>query len=290
MNTIRSIAVVGATGMLGAPVTRVLKKEGYSVTAVVRDMQKAQRMLGSEIYLRKGDLQDKGSLRSAFTDVDFVYLSLSTAPDERKHNFKTEIDGLRNVIEAAKSARVQRIGFLSSLVKDYRETGWWVFDIKNEACRILLESEMPATIYYPSSFYENITNLQMKGNRVLLAGDQVTKSWWIGTQDYGRQVAESFRVDLDHSENREYTIQGPEPFNMEEAAECFIKNNPNPKLKKSKAPLGMFKLLKPFSASIDFQYNILYAINHYDEQFQSEKSWEVLGKPQQSLAEWAAEQ
>ncbi|REL38499.1 NAD-dependent epimerase/dehydratase family protein [Rhodohalobacter sp. SW132] len=290
MNIIRTIAVVGATGMLGAPVTKVLKKQGYSVTAVVRNMQKVHQKLGAGMHLFKGDLKDKRSLRSAFADIDFVYLNLSTTPDEKKNEFKTEIDGLQNVIEAAKSARVKRIGFLSSLVKDYSETDWWVFDIKREACRILKEADIPVTIFYPSSFYENLAHLQMKGNRVYLAGDQVTKSWWISAEDYGMQVANAFRKDLESHEDFEYSIQGPEPYNMEEAADIFIRHHPNPKLKKAKAPLGLFRLMKPFSSTIDFQYNILYAINHYDEKFQSEQTWSKLGKPELSLAEWAEKQ
>jgi uncharacterized protein YbjT (DUF2867 family) len=290
MNTIQTIAVVGSTGMLGTPVTKILKQQGYSVTAVVRDMNKAQRRLGAETYLLKGDLQDRASLRTAFADVDFVYLSLHTQPDEEKKDFKTEIDGIRNVVEAAKSARVKRIGHLSSLVKDFDETNWWVFDIKNEACRILKEADIPVTIFYPSNFFENLTNLQLKGNRVMLAGDQKTRSWWIGTRDYGRQVANAFRVDRDHNEDREYTVQGPEPFNMEEAADEFIKHHPGTNLKKYKAPLGILKFLKPLSAKLDYQYNIIHAINHYDEKFQSEATWEALGKPEQTLAQWASEQ
>jgi uncharacterized protein YbjT (DUF2867 family) len=288
--TIQSIAVVGATGMLGTPVTRTLKQEGFSVTAVVRDMQKAQQKLGAGFYLRKGDLQDKHSLRSAFTDIDYVYLNLSTVPDEENREFKTEIDGLQNVIEAAKSARVKRIGMLSSLVKDYGAFNWWVFDIKREACRLLLEADIPATIFYPSSFFENLTHLQLKGNRVVMAGDQTTKSWWIGTEDYGHQVAESFRVDNVHTENREYTVQGQEPFSMEEAIDRFITHYPSRTLKKVKAPMWIFKLLKPFSANLDFQYHILTAINQYDEQFQSEATWKKLGKPETTLAEWAEKQ
>ena len=291
MNTpIRSIAVVGATGMLGAPVTKVLKQENYSVTAVVRDMQKAQQKLGAGFYLSKATLQDKNSLRTAFSDVDFVYLSLSTAPGEKDKAFKTEIDGLQNVIEAAISARVKRIGMLSSLVKNYDGFDWWVFDIKQRACNMLLEADIPATIFYPSNFYENLTELQLKGNRVMLAGEQVTKSWWIAAEDYGRQVAEAFRVDADHSENKEYTIQGPEPFSMQEAADVFIKNYSGKNLKKTTAPMWVFKLAKPFSAELDFQYHIITAINQYDEQFQSEETWQKLGKPETTLAEWTEKQ
>jgi len=291
MNTpIRSIAVIGATGMLGAPVTKILKQENFSVTAVVRDMQKAQRKLGAGFYLSKATLEDKNSLRTAFADVDYVYLSLSTTPGEKNSEFKTEIDGLQNVIDAAISARVKRIGMLSSLVKNYDGFDWWMFDIKNQACRMLLDANIPATIFYPSNFFENLTQLQLKGNRILLAGDQTTKSWWISAGDYGRQVAESFRINSNHTGNREYSIQGPEPFSMEEAADEFIRHYSGKQLKTAKAPMWIFKLLKPFSADLDFRYHILTAINNYDETFQSEDTWKALGKPETTLAEWAEKQ
>jgi uncharacterized protein YbjT (DUF2867 family) len=286
MKYIQSIAVVGATGMLGSKVTRVLKTEGYSVTAVVRNMQKAQQIFGSAgIHLRKGDLRHKTSLHTAFQDSDFLYLNLSTGPDERNSDFKTEIDGVKNVIEAARKTGIRRIGYLSSLVKDYTQSNWWVFDYKREAVRLLLECDIPVTIFYPSNFYENIPELQMMGKRILLAGDQVTKSWWIGTRDYGSMVAEAFRQE--HQENREYPVQGPEPFSMEEAADQFIRYYKPANLKKLKTPMWVFKALKPFSKTVDFQYNILHAINHYDEKFISENTWNELGKPQQTLKDFA---
>lgn len=184
--------------MLGAPVTKVLKNENFSVTAVVRDMQKAQRKPGAGYYLSKAALEDRYSLRSAFTDADFVYLNLSTAPDEKNKAFKTGIDGLQNIIGAAISARVKRIGMLSSLVKSYDGFNWWVFDIKKKACQMLLDSDIPATVFHSSNFYENLTDLQLKGTHVMLAGEQKTQSWWIAANDYGRQVANSFRVDGGH--------------------------------------------------------------------------------------------
>jgi len=75
-------------------------------------------------------------------------------------------------------------------------------------------------------------------------------------------------------------------MNMEEAADVFIKHYPNESLKKMKAPMWIFKLIKSFSASIDFQYNILNAINQYDETFDAETTWNDLGKPILTLEEW----
>jgi len=288
MKKIQTIAVIGATGMLGRHTTNLLSNQNYSVTAVVRNMLKGQRLLNQKVHLQKGDLRDSVSLHTALRDVDYLYLSLSTTPDEKNSDFKAEIDGLKNVIDAAKKAKIKRIGFLSSLVKDYEGIDWWVFDIKREAVRLLLECDIPATIFYPSNFFENLSELQMRDNRIVLAGYQKTKSWWISAEDYSLQVAEAFRQE--HNENREYTVQGPEPMNMDEAIDQFIENYPGQKLNKMRAPMWAFKLLKPFSKTLDFHYHILEAINNYDEEFKSEPTWNDLGKPRLSLKEWAQNQ
>jgi uncharacterized protein YbjT (DUF2867 family) len=282
----QTIAIVGATGMLGSHTTRVLQTEGFNIIVVARNVDMAELMFqNSGVEIRRADLKQPDTLREAFKGADFLYLNLSTDPLEQRQSFKTEIDGVSNAINAAIDSGIRRIGFLSSLVKDYTGSGWWVFDIKREAVRLLLNCSVPVTIFYPSNFYENMPELQMKGSRIMLAGDQVTKSWWVGTSDYGRQVAAAYRQE--HSENREYPIQGPEPFSFEEAAREFIKYYKPAKLRISKAPIWIFRLIKPFSKIVDFQYNILNAINHYDETFVSQKSWDELGKPEQSLKQFA---
>ncbi|GEM_PF-1972885 len=282
----QTIAIVGATGMLGSHVTRILASQGFNIIVAARNMDKAAEMFqNTEIEIRKADLKKPDTLRDAFRGADLLYLNLSTAPSERGQHFKTEIDGLGNAINAAIDTNIGRIGYLSSLVKDYSDTTWWVFDVKRKSVQLLLNSALPATIFYPSNFYENLTELQMKGNRIMLAGDQITKSWWIGTEDYGKQVAAAFRQQ--HNENREYPIQGPEPYNFEEAAKEFIRHYKPASLKISKAPMWLFRLIKPFSKEVDFQYNILNAINHYEETFISEKTWKELGRPQQTLKMFA---
>ncbi|TVR26305.1 MAG: NAD-dependent epimerase/dehydratase family protein [Balneolaceae bacterium] len=51
MKTIQSIVVVGATGMLGSKVSRILKEEGCSVTAVVRNTQKIEEIESPNVDL-----------------------------------------------------------------------------------------------------------------------------------------------------------------------------------------------------------------------------------------------
>jgi uncharacterized protein YbjT (DUF2867 family) len=285
MNKINSIAVIGATGMLGKPVTEELAKAGFTIRTIARSVDKARQILPSEIEVVEGNVKEIASLQKGFEGMDSVYISLSSYPNERNAKFKTEFNGINNIRKAAEAKGIKRIGYLSSLVQNYEGIDWWVFKIKRLACDILNESAIPTTIFYPSSFYENLSQLQLKGNRIMLAGNQKTQSWWIGAHDYGKQVARSFQV-LD-DENREYSIQGPKPYNFDEAAEVFINHYQPKDLKTLKAPLGIFKYLGWFSNEMDFQYHILYAINHYDEQFQSEQTWHELGKPETTLVAFA---
>lgn len=281
MRTINSIAVIGATGMLGTPVTGQLYNAGFKIRVMARDTEKAQKKLPAGVEIIKGDVKDVNSLQKAFQGMDAIYVSLSTYPNEKNTTFQTENQGVQNIIKAAEKTGIRRIGYLSSLVQEYDGFDWWVFDIKRKAIGLLKSSSIPVTIFYPSNFYENLSELQLRGSKVMLVGDQITKSWWIGAHDYGKQVARSFRIQDD--EDKEYPIQGPEPYNFEEAADIFIEHYQPKQLKKMKAPLWIFKHLGWFSGEFDFQYHILYAINHYDEQFQSEKTWQELGKPQTTL-------
>jgi uncharacterized protein YbjT (DUF2867 family) len=279
-----SVVVIGATGMLGAPVTNGFVRERLNVTALVRSPEKAGIKLHTDIRIQKGDLTDKESLVTAFKGKDSVYLNLSTGPKEKDQSFKTEIDGIQNVIEAAGKTGIKRIGYLSSLVSQYQGIDWWVFDMKRKACRMLLDSDIPVTIFYPSNFFENFPAYHMVGNQLILFGEQKSKSWWVGTKDYAKQASNALKQN--HNENREYPVQGHEPMSYGEAAEVFSSHYSYKKLKKRIIPLKALKMLGKFSARMDYTYNLLYAINHFDEQFQSEITWRELGKPRLRLAEF----
>ena len=55
-----------------------------------------------------------------------------------------------------------------------------------------------------------------------------------------------------------------------------------------KAPMWIFEAPKTIFCRFGLPVShILTAINNFDETFQSEKTWETLGKPEITLAEWA---
>ncbi|MFC5408683.1 SDR family oxidoreductase [Larkinella bovis] len=281
-----NLAVVGATGLIGRPVTEQLIAAGYVVTILARDTEKARAMFPG-VRVVAADLRNPDSLRAGLANQQAVYLNLSIKPDEKPDDFHTETDGLKTLLAEARQAGIQRIGYLSSLVMRYQGMNgfrWWAFEVKQEAVRLLKESGIPASIFYASTFMETLS-MQVQGSWLPLAGHSEVAMWFIAGRDYGRQVARAF--SLPGHENREYVIQGPEPLTYAAAAKVFAKHYPRQKLKIVTAPLGVLKLLGRFNRSIDYGAHILEALNGYPEQFEAAQDWIELGQPTLTLADYA---
>ncbi|MEK6478247.1 NmrA family NAD(P)-binding protein [Catalinimonas sp. 4WD22] len=276
---IQKVLIIGATGMLGRPVAIELHKAGFQLRALVRNVDKARKLLPNGIELMQGDLQHDETISKAIKGMDAVYLSLSVAQDEPKKGFHAERDGMRKVILAARQEGVQRIANLSSLVQEY-SSDWWVFGIKRDAIRQLKESRIPYTIFYPSNFMEAIPSQFMSGNRLLLVGKPKHKMWWIAAHDYGRQVAKALQID---EGNHHYIVQGPEAIGQEEALAKFTQHFPEKNLKITKMPIGILKFLGIFSNKASYGAHIIDSINNYPETFRAEETWQRLGKPETTL-------
>lgn len=283
----KKLAIIGATGLIGKPVTWELINAGFDVTIIARDIEKA-RVIFPNTHVIYGNLEDKVSLFEALKGQEQIYLSLHIPQTAKSNDFMPETDGLLHLIEAAKINHIQRIAYLSSLVKDYQGQNcfnWWVFKVKQNAVQILKGCGIPYTIFYPSNFMENFDKGGFKsGKRMNLAGHSDVKQYWISGLDYGKQVVKSFELLTD--ENREYTIQGPYAYTIDDAVKIFIKNYHTKKLKISRIPLGMIKFLAAFSIKVNYIYHILEAINKYQEKFGAQLSWDELGKPKETIEKY----
>ena len=283
----KTLAIIGATGMLGQPVTRALVDAGFEVTALVRDVDKARTHLPPEVKLLAGDMRNPADLEILLTRKDFLYLNLSVKPTDGVHDWHPETDGLKTLLPIAKRLGIRRIGYLSSLVQQFQGTNgfrWWVFDVKNEAVALIKASGIPYSLFYPSTFMESFSQ-QIQGKRLLLAGQSRYPMHFIAGADYGRMVAQSFALTND--ENREFVVQGTEAYTYDQAAAVFVNHYPKARLQIFKLPLGLLRVMGWFVAPFRYGANILYAINHYPETFASKATWEVLGRPITNLAQFA---
>ena len=81
----RSIAIIGATGMLGRPVTQAFINEGWQVRILARNTEKARRLFGSSVNVVQGDIKDKSTLRELLHGQDAVYMNLACVHAHMHH-------------------------------------------------------------------------------------------------------------------------------------------------------------------------------------------------------------
>jgi len=283
----QKILFIGASGMLGKPVALELLRAGFPVTLLARDVEKTQKLFPN-IAVVKGDVFDIASLEGAMRGQEIVYLNLSVAQASKKNEPQPEREGINNIIEAAKKTGIKRIVYLSSLIKNYEGMSgfhWWAFQIKQAAVNAIKKSGLNYSIFYPSTFMECLDKQMLQGTRMMLAGKSEAPMWFIAGKDYGVQVAWALKKAGDT--NQEYVVQGLEPFTSDEAAKVFIENV-KAKIKIMRAPLAPLKYLGIFNQRINYAYHICEALNKYPEKFESENTWNDLGKPSTTLAEYAA--
>jgi uncharacterized protein YbjT (DUF2867 family) len=66
------VAVIGATGRLAPMVIKEMLENGFTVKALVRDKEKAKKLLPTEVEIIKADLEDVQSLISGLKNIDHV--------------------------------------------------------------------------------------------------------------------------------------------------------------------------------------------------------------------------
>ncbi len=284
----KTLAIFGATGLLGTPVTREFLKNGYDVRIMTRNPKKALDLFNGSVKIVKGDLSDLKSIEKTLDNADSVYINLSVGPESTPSNFQPEREGLMNIIAVSKQSGIRRLGYISSLVHRYQGTNgfnWWAFDIKKEAIKLIKKSGIAYTIFYPSSFMENFDKgSYLSGKKIQIVGKSIHKMFWIAGEDYSRQVVRAFESEI--AANKEYPVQGPDAYTADEAAELIVNNYVKSEFKIVRVPIGIIKLLGLFNRKMNYVYHIVEALNNYPEKFESGITWDELGKPEITFKEY----
>jgi uncharacterized protein YbjT (DUF2867 family) len=282
---IKKICVIGCTGMIGIPVTKELAAAGFEVKALVRDPEKAAKIFSADVQLVTGDLNNPLSLEFAMMGTDAAYINISTSPEDKKNKFNPELQGLDNILSAAKKTGIKRIVYISSLMARDYQSHWWVMQTKKANIAKIKQSHIPYTIFYPSNFMENFKNGMVRGNKITILGKPKHKNWWIAGTDFGRQVAASFKTE--NAINKEYPAQGPEAMDLNEAAQIYATYYTKEYLEVSNTPLAFFKVLSLFIYPLQFITNLMDTILNYVETFESQATWDELGTPQITIDKFA---
>ncbi|MFN8446465.1 MAG: NAD-dependent epimerase/dehydratase family protein [Caldilineaceae bacterium] len=105
--------ITGGAGFLGINLARYLLARGHRVVSYdIADFSYPERSQVTEI---KGDIRDKAALAQAMQGVDIVIHTAAALPQYKPQDiYTTDIDGVRNVLQASLDAKVQRMIHVSS--------------------------------------------------------------------------------------------------------------------------------------------------------------------------------
>ena len=110
--------VTGASGFVGAALTRSLLGAGWQVRVLTRAGSDRRNLRALNVENAVGDLTDPASLERAVADCDAVFHAAADyrlwVPDPQTM-YRANVDGTRHLIEAAHRAGVKRIVYTSSV-------------------------------------------------------------------------------------------------------------------------------------------------------------------------------
>ena len=110
--------VTGATGFLGSHVARILADQGAELRLLVRPTSNLRNLEGLKAETATGDLRDAASLEKAIAGCDSVF---HVAADYRlwvrdpAELYRSNVDGTRAILEAARKNGVRRMVYTSSV-------------------------------------------------------------------------------------------------------------------------------------------------------------------------------
>src|SRR5919198_6128550 len=199
------VLVIGATGTVGAEVTRQLIAAGQRPRALVRDPRSARERLGGAAELIVGDLDRPETLDRALDGAGRVFLL--TVPGER------QLQRERAVIDAARRAGPQQVVRLSRAGADERSP-LRIARLHWQAERQLQRSGLASTILRPPMFMQNLRFMVRDGAISSAMGDG--RVAMVDVRDVAAVAVAA--LTRDGHAGRTYIVTGPRAVGLADAA------------------------------------------------------------------------
>lgn len=219
------ILVVGATGLVGIEICRLLSESGKEVRALVRTTSASEKVdrlkeMGAEIAV--GDLKDKASIEAACEGVDAAITTANTMHDRMEGDSFDAVDrqGQIDLIDAAKAAGAKHFVFVSApAMKD----GLPLMQAKDAVESHLKSAGMNYTVLKPSCFMEiwlsPMLGFDAANGSARIFGAGENKLSWISYLDVAKFAVAS--LENPKALNAVIELGGPEPLSPLEVVSIF---------------------------------------------------------------------
>jgi len=210
------ILVVGATGLLGGEICRLLMQRGTPVRALVRGTSNPDRVarlesIGAEQV--RGDLKNRTSLDAACRGASAVISTASSTLSRQEGDSIESVDrqGQLSLVDAAAAAGVERFILISFPPV---ETEFPLQSAKRAVEERLRNSGMTYTILQPTFFAEvwlsPALGFDPPNRKAQIYGGGQNKISWISIQDVAQFAVAA--LDNPQAKNAVIELGGPEPL------------------------------------------------------------------------------
>lgn len=223
MREMKKILLTGATGFIGKALTRHFKETDYQIRALIHPSGKSPDLpKGIPVDAFVSGLNDLRGLRAALVGVDIIYhLASEESLGARGDLLETDIQGTRNLVQAAEEAGVQKFIFLSHLGAD-RASAYPVMTAKAIAEDHIKKSSLDYTIlrtgvvYGPQDRFTSPLAQLIKAIPLVFPipdqGDTLLQPLWI--EDLANIML--WALDNPKTSRELYEIGGPEQLSFRE--------------------------------------------------------------------------
>lgn len=237
----KKVLVTGATGYLGRYVIKELKKQGYWVRTLARNVKKLDDLKEHIDEVFEAEVTKPESLNGICDGIDVVISSIGiTRQKDGLTYMDVDYQGNKNLLDQAVENNVSKFIYVSvinaHLMKDLKG-----IQAKELFVDKLKESGLDYAVIRPTGFFSDMLeflNMAKKG-RVSLFGSGEDKINPI----HGADLAEVCVKSMDKQE-KEINVGGPETFTFKEIAELAFKVL-NKKAKISTLPIWMIRIILP---------------------------------------------
>lgn len=244
------IILFGATGNLGKAIAIELKKQGYRITAVVRNRNKSNELESIADEIITADVTNPSDLISVCNGYDIIISSLgkSISPNDKSKPTFYDIDylGNFNILNEAIKSRIKKFVYVSAFHSEkYLHLEY--FKVHQEFSEKLISSGLDYSIIKPPAIFSafiDMIKMAKKGQLVNIGlGDKKTNPIYEG--DLAKICISSF------SEQKSIIEAGGKSIYTRKQLNEIVQNAINPSKSIKNIPLVIFKWLLPIIKIFD---------------------------------------
>ena len=249
-----SLLIVGGTGTLGRQIVLQALTKGYQVRCLVRNLRKANFLKEWGAELVYGDLTLPETIPSNLRGITAI-IDASTSRPYDVSTKKVDGDGKLVLIDAAKTANIQRFIFCSTLNLEQFPT-IPLMRMKQGIEKKLKQSSIPYTIFRLTGFYQGLIEqyaIPILEDLPIWVTNENTRVSYMDTQDIAKFCLRA--LQLPQTKNKTFLLGGPKGWLSEEII-TLCEQLAGQSAKVKRIPISILKLSSQILGFFEWGQNI----------------------------------